>query len=211
MARAISTPHCSSCVRCPTTPPRRLTSTAPTCSTRTRVLRPATSTVGRNEADRALVDVGAIRTTDRGSSASDCTTMPYRRPCCSCPTPLGRRSSWTSPRRTEFFHQTGNGGHLGPIGFVSLQCCDLGGESAAVTKTLGLIHNGPAHRFGLRQTLRFDSAKSPERLVVEPNRYRVCHSGSVSRFVIRHLRSAWHGLRLDYARWSAACTAVAAT
>lgn len=177
-------PHCSSCVRCPTWSPRRLTSTAPSCSTRTRVRSPAMSMVGRNEAGLALVDVGATSTTDRGSNASDCTTTPYRRPCCSCPRPFGRRSSWMSPRRTEFFHQSGNGGHLGPVGVVSLQGSGLGCESTAVPKTLRLVHDGSAHRLGLRQPLSLDSAKCPQRLPIKPDRYRVCHCISVSRFVI---------------------------
>lgn len=178
-------PHCSSCVRWPTKSPIRLTSTAPSCSTRTRVLCPAISMAGRNEAALALADVGATRMTDRGSNASDCTTTPYRRPCCSCPTPFGRRSSWMSPRRTKFFHQTCDGGHLGPVGLVSLQGCSLSRESPTVTKTLGLIHDRSAHRLGLRQPLSLDSAKCPQRLFIEPDRYRVCHVVNVSRFVIR--------------------------
>jgi hypothetical protein len=41
---------------------------------------------GRNEAGRALIDVGATMTTDRGSNASAWSTTANRSPCCSCPT-----------------------------------------------------------------------------------------------------------------------------
>lgn len=87
--RASSTDHISSAVRLPTRRPSRRASTAPSCSTRTRVVLPATSTSGRNDAGRALREVGATTTTDRGSITSDWTTTPYRSPCCSWPTPLG--------------------------------------------------------------------------------------------------------------------------
>ena len=79
---ASSTPQSSSRERCPTMSPRRVTSTAPICSTRTRVGSPATSTSGRNDAGRALRDVGATITTERGRSSSACTTTARRSPCC---------------------------------------------------------------------------------------------------------------------------------
>jgi len=91
VARASSTAHISSGVRRPTRRPSRRTSTAPSCSTSTRVPPPATSTTGRNDAGLALREVGATSTTERGSSASDWTTTPYRSPCCSCPSPFGTR------------------------------------------------------------------------------------------------------------------------
>ena len=118
VCRAVSTPHCSSGVRCPARFPRRVTSTAPTCSTSTRVSTPSISISGRNEAGFALVEVGATSTTERGRSGSACTTTPYRRPCCSCPTPLGSRNAKMSPRRTQAFHDAGNLEHLGPVVFV---------------------------------------------------------------------------------------------
>jgi len=67
----------------------RCASTAPSCSTRTLVVSPAIEITGRNEAGRALLDVGATRITDRGSIESACTITPKRSPCCSCPTPFG--------------------------------------------------------------------------------------------------------------------------
>ena len=54
--RAWSICHCSSIVTRPMCSPRRRTSTAPTCSTRTRVGWPLTTSSGRNDAARALVD-----------------------------------------------------------------------------------------------------------------------------------------------------------
>jgi hypothetical protein len=53
-----------------------LTSTAPSCSTSTRVTPPASSTSGRNDAALARREVGATTTTERGNIASDCTTTP---------------------------------------------------------------------------------------------------------------------------------------
>ena len=72
-----------------------------------------------------------------------------------------------SPRRTEFFHQAGNGGHLGPVSLVGFQSGGLSRESAAVPKTRCLVDDGAAHRFGLRQPLSLDDAKRPESVVVE--------------------------------------------
>jgi len=65
-----STPHCSSGMRRPARGPRRLTSTAPTCSTRIRIRVPSISTSGRNYASFALRDVDANGTTERGRNAS---------------------------------------------------------------------------------------------------------------------------------------------
>ena len=118
VCRAVSTPHCPSGVRCPTRSPRRVTSTAPTCSTSTRVRIPSTSISGRNEAGRALVEVGATNTTERGRRGSACTTTPYRGPYCSCPTPLGSRNAKTLPRRTQAFHDAGDREHFRPVVFV---------------------------------------------------------------------------------------------
>jgi hypothetical protein len=47
-------PHCCSGLTRPTSSPRRLASTAPICSTRTRVVSPTRSISGRNDAARAL-------------------------------------------------------------------------------------------------------------------------------------------------------------
>ena len=67
-----------------------------------------------------------------------------------------------SPRRTEFCHQAGDSGHLGPVRFVSLQCSGLGGEGFTVSKTFDFVpfaHRGSAHCFGLCQLLGLDPVK----------------------------------------------------
>jgi hypothetical protein len=119
--RLSSIPQISSVLVWPTWLPNRLTSTAPTCSTSTRVLSPSTTISGRKLADRALRDVGATSTTDRGRNSSACTTTPNRRPCCSWPLPFGRRSSKTSPRRTKSLHQRSDFVHLLTVVLVGFE------------------------------------------------------------------------------------------
>jgi len=75
--------------------PSRLMSTAPTCSTRTRVDAPSTVISGRNVAGLALLDVGATRTVERGRRASACTTMARATPSW----PSSRRAPPRPPRR----------------------------------------------------------------------------------------------------------------
>src|SRR5436189_4598930 len=53
-----------------------------------------------------------------GRNASAWMTTPNRGPCCSCPRPFGRRSSNTSPRRTQCLHQRSDLEHLGAVGAV---------------------------------------------------------------------------------------------
>ena|SRR5450755_1658207 len=76
VSRASSMPHCCSGLTRPTRSPRRLASTAPTCSTRTRVTSPRRSISGRKDAALALRDVGATSTTERGSNSSAWTITP---------------------------------------------------------------------------------------------------------------------------------------
>src|SRR5215469_1685569 len=97
---ASSIPHCCSGLTLPTSSPSRPASTAPICSTSTRVVSPSRSISGRNDAGRALREVGATRTTERGRSSLAWTITPYRRPSCSW-LPRGRRNSWTSPPGLE--------------------------------------------------------------------------------------------------------------
>ena len=61
------------------------------CASRGRRRRelPSTSISGRNEAGRALREVGATMTTERGRNSSAWTITPYRSPCRWWPTPLG--------------------------------------------------------------------------------------------------------------------------
>src|SRR4249920_998001 len=119
--RASSMPHCCSGVTLPTRSPRRPASTAPICPTRTRVVFPSRSISGRNDAGRALREVGATRTTERGRSSLAWTITPYRRPSCSWPVPRGTRNAWTSPRSTHALHDGGDLEHFGPIVLVGLQ------------------------------------------------------------------------------------------
>ncbi len=51
----------------------------PTCSANTRVRSPLTRISGRNDAGRALRDVGATSTTDRGRSSSACVMALFAR------------------------------------------------------------------------------------------------------------------------------------
>jgi len=88
---------------------------------KSRVRTPSISISGRNEAGRALVEVGATNTTERGSRGSACTTTPYRGPYCSCPTPLGSRNAKMSPRRTQAFHDAGARAHFRPVVLVGLE------------------------------------------------------------------------------------------
>ena len=82
----------------PTSSPRFLASTAPTCSTKMWVvLSPAMSASGRNDAGRALREVGATMTTDLGKNSSPRTTTAKRSPCCSWPILSDSRKRWTSP------------------------------------------------------------------------------------------------------------------
>ena len=109
--------------------PRREGSTAPSCGTRTRVLRPRTSTAGwRNDA-AALADVGATTTVDDGARSLDCTTTAYRRPRCSRPRrPLGGLYSCTSPRTTKVLHLSLDPGYLTDVFGVRGQPLSLGSQ-----------------------------------------------------------------------------------
>lgn len=185
VSRAASTPHCSSGLRRPTRSPSRRTSTAPTCSTNTLVCSPSTSITGRNDAARALREVGAIKTTDLGRSASDWTTTPYRRPCCSCPTPLGSRSARTSPLRTQLLHQLGDGERLGPIRLVRFESGGFLGESPAIPETIRSLHERYSDRFRSTQAGRFEGTERSERLVIQANRDGLRHACIVTRSVIR--------------------------
>ena len=103
--------------------PRRPGSTAPTCSTSTRVRVPSISISGLKEAGSAWVDVGAMMTVESASNSSACRTIPYRRPACSCPvTALGARSRKISPRCTKGFHHLADSLLLGPVPTISA-CC----------------------------------------------------------------------------------------
>ena len=55
------------------------------------------SASGRNDAGRALREVGATMTTDLGKNSSPRTTTAKRSPCCSWPILLDSRKRWTSP------------------------------------------------------------------------------------------------------------------
>src|SRR5215469_15713734 len=118
---ASSIPHCCSGLTLPTSSPSRPASTAPICSTSTRVVSPSRSISGRNDAGRALREVGATRTTERGRSSLAWTITPYLRPSCSWPVPRGRRNAWTSPRSTHALHDGGDLEHFGAIVLVGLQ------------------------------------------------------------------------------------------
>ncbi len=193
VSKAASTPHCSSADRCPARAPRRPTSTAPTCSTRTRERMPSTSISGRNEAGRALVEVGATKTIERGRKASDWTTTPNRRPFCSCPTPLGSRNAKTSPRRTETLHELGDGQHLRSIGLVCFESGDFSCESSLVVETRCCLHQGGTDRFGPAHTGGLELGQRPQSFIVESNRYRLSHGANVSRYVIRVNGRSWVG------------------
>src|SRR3972149_4538273 len=178
---AASTPHCSSGVTWPTRSPSLPTSTAPTCSTSTRVVTPSISTSGRNDAGRALRDVGAINTTDRGRNASECTTTPYLLPCCSCPTPLGSLSAKTSPRRTQALHQVCARKHLGPVRLVGFQGGDLGSEGLLVPEPRRGVDESTADRLGATHPRRLQLGERRERFLVPPHGDRAGHGKSVAR------------------------------
>jgi hypothetical protein len=99
--------------------PRRDESTAMSCSTSTRVIRPAISTSGRSHDDAAAVDVGAMITVERAASSSAWSTTPNREPRCSWPRPpRGALSRYTSPRFTQRLHELQDRSCLGAIGGV---------------------------------------------------------------------------------------------
>ena len=123
-----------------TVSPKRPTSSAESCSTSTLVRLPRISMIGRTVASRATVDVGATNTTERGNRTSDWTTTPNRRPRCSFPTPFGKRSSTTSPLRTERLHELGDFQHLSSVLFVRLKCGHLLAKYFAPPLLLGALH-----------------------------------------------------------------------
>jgi hypothetical protein len=183
--RASSTAQSSSWERCPTSSPRREASTAPSCSTRTRVDSPAISTSGRNDAGRALRDVGATITTERGRNSSACTTTAKRSPCCSCPTPFGRRRRWRLPRSTKCFHQLRYRKHLLTVGLVGLERGDLGRQLVTAPAVADLAEQSGPYGLGPGQTRGFERSQRPLGLVIEPHRDRLRHYSSVSRSVLR--------------------------
>lgn len=167
--------HISSVLANATWSPNRLTSTAPTCSTKTLVASPLITISGRKVAGRALLDVGATRTTERGSIASACTTTPKRRLCCSCPVRRGGRSSNTSPLCTKALHQSRDLVHLPAIRFVRFQHCDLRTECLWAAKGSSSVEDRLANCL---RSGHAGSLQRPERslhLVIQSDRHRVSH------------------------------------
>ena len=181
---ASSMPHCCSGVTRPTSSPRRLASTAPTCSTRIRVFSPSRSISGRKDAGRALRDVGATRTTDRGKNSLAWTTTPNRRLRCSWPWPRGIRNSWMSPRSMQTLHHSRDFQHLLPVTLVGFECGDLLGEHFPPLQSCGTIDDRPADRLGPAQSGRFELVQRAQRFIVQAQTNRNSHEGSVSQFVI---------------------------
>ncbi len=182
---ASSMPHCCSGVAWPTRSPRRLTWTAPTCSTKMRVSSPSKSISGRNDAGLALRDIGATSTTERGRNSLAWTTTPKRRSRCSCPCPRGTRSSRMSPRSTQALHHCGNLEHLAPVGFVGFECCDFLGESSAPSQPGRALDDGSPDRFGSAHADCFELAQRTLGFVVKPQADGDAHASIVSRFVIQ--------------------------
>jgi hypothetical protein len=60
---------------------------------------------------------------------------------------LGNRSVRTSPLCTQLLHEVGNGQHLGAIRVVCFESGDFLGESAAISKTVGSLHERNPNRF----------------------------------------------------------------
>jgi hypothetical protein len=188
---ASSMPHCCSGVTRPTRSPRRPASTAPTCSTRIRVFSPSRSISGRNDACRALRDVGATRTTDLGKNSLAWTTTPNRRPRCSCPWPRGIRNSWMSPRSTQTLHHGRDFQHFLPIILIGFECGYLLGERFAPLQSSGAIDDRPADRLGPAQSGSFKLVQRAECFVVQAQTNRNSHKESVSQFVIHRLSGRW--------------------
>src|ERR1700730_12362438 len=140
VSRASSIPQSCSAVTCPTRSPSRVASTAPTCSTKTRVASPSTSTSGRKEAGRALREVGATRTTDLGNSSFAWTTTPKRRPCCSWPRRCGGLRTCTSPRSTQTLHEGRDFSHLAAIIFIGLERSHFLGKHLSFAQPGGGVH-----------------------------------------------------------------------
>ena len=188
---ASSMPHCCSGVTRPTSSPRRLASTAPTCSTRIRVFSPSRSISGRKDAGRALRDVGATRTTDRGKNSLAWTTTPNRRPRCSWPWPRGIRNSWMSPRSMQTLHHSRDFQHLLPVTLVGFECGDLLGERFPPLQSCGTIDDRPADRLGPAQSGSFELVQRAQRFIVQAQTNRNSHRESVSQFVIHDLSGRW--------------------
>src|SRR5712692_8317772 len=140
---ASSMPHCCCGVTRPTSSPRRPESTAPTCSTKTRVVSPSNSIPGRNDAGLALRDVGATSTTERGRNSFAWTTTPNRRPLCSCPWPRGIRNSWMSPRSTHALHERRYFQHLLTVGLIVFERRDLFSERFTLLQPRSAVDDGP--------------------------------------------------------------------
>lgn len=165
--------------------PRRPVSTAPNCSTSTRVGSSSISISGRNVAALALCEVGATITTDRGRNSSACRTTPNLRPRCSWPLLRGGRSSWMSPLRTEAFHQGGHFPHLLPIGFIGLQRRDLRGDFLTAPEVVGRLDKSRPDGLGATHSRRFKAGKSAGGFLIKTDGDGSCHVQSVSHFVIQ--------------------------
>src|SRR5437764_11835728 len=145
---------------------------------------------GRNDAARALPEVGATITTERGRNSSAWTTTPKRSPCCSWPTPFGRRKRYTSPRSTKRFHEAGNLEHLLAVLVVSFERCHLVRQLLATTEPPGRRQQSRPDGVRARHPRRLQRPQCLECLVVQPNRDRLRHTDTVSQNVIRHPSAA---------------------
>jgi hypothetical protein len=85
----------------PTSSASRPASTAPTCSTRTRVVSPSNSISGRNDAGLALQDIGATSTTERGRNSLAWNDHAVASALLLVTGPARKADSWTAPPVTD--------------------------------------------------------------------------------------------------------------
>lgn len=199
MRSASSTARSSEASSLPAEAPTRCRSTTLVCSTRTRVVVPSRSMVGRKLAGRALDEVGAMSavlkpTSPRSSSA--CTTTPYRAPRCSWPRPpRGVANRKISPRtksvdraRGKLSHLPSNRAHLADVVRVGRKTCRLVPQRAAQTTASRRLTHRHSHCLGL--VLRCGAQQRQRRggVLVETNVYRSSHARTVARYVLRYPR-----------------------
>jgi len=112
---------------------------------------------------------------------------PNRRPRCSLPTPLGNRSSTTSPSARKPLHELGNFRHFLSVVFVSFKRSHLSAKCITPTRLLGVFYEGRSNCFGARKTrcLKVEQG-CPLRLLVESNGNSVCPRQSLYHILSYH-------------------------
>ncbi|HVB07297.1 MAG TPA: hypothetical protein VNF07_13725 [Acidimicrobiales bacterium] len=127
------------------------------------------STSGRNDAGRALCDVGATITTEWGAELVGLDNDPEALPALLLTNAFSNENRWTSPRSTHLLHSAGGPEHLSPIRFIRLQSRNLGRQLRTSAASLGRLDESRSNGLRTRQARGFKRPQRQDRSIVKPH------------------------------------------